>query len=228
MNRKKMNDSEKIDKMINELRIHLTDKVEHFQYSMIAKIPLKVHSFIEVMNLRMLDFSEAAQLLLKQDKVVPAIPLIRSLFENVANTNSVIKAVELSLSTNKLTNDFDDLITKIEFGTRYSDDIVSTNILTQIDKLDKQFKGVREFYDTLCEFTHPNWDGVEGSYSELDEVNHCTYIQKVITKEHPMISFFQACFLFIISIFSGSAEWLRNNLQKFSELCEADIKRNLK
>lgn len=228
MKRKKMNDSEKIDKMINELRMHLTDKVEHFHYSRIAKIPLKVQSFIEIMNLRMLDFSEAVQLLLKQDMVVPAIPLIRSLFENVAITNSVIKAVELALSTNKLTNDFDDLITKIKFGTRYSDDIVSTNVLTRIDKLDKQFDGVRKFYDALCEFTHPNWDGVEGSYSELDEVNHCTYIQKVITIEHSMTGFFRACFLFIISIFSGSAEWLRTNLQRFSELCEADIKRNLK
>lgn len=223
-----MNDSENIDLTINELRMNLTEKVEHFQYSRIAKIPLKVHSFIEIMNLRMLDFSEAAQLLLKHDKVVPAIPLIRSMFENVAITNSVIRAVELSLSTDKLTNDFDDLITKIKFGTRYSDDIVSTNILTQIDKLDKQFGGVREFYDALCEFIHPNWDGVEGSYSELDEVNHCTHIQRIITSEHSLIDFFQSCFLFIISIFSGSAEWLRNNLQKFSELCEADIKRNLK
>lgn len=225
---RKMNDFEKTDKMINELRMHLTDKVEHFHYSRIAKIPLKVHSFIEIMNLRMLDFSEAAQLLLQQDKVVPAIPLIRSLFENVAITNGVVKAVELSLSTDKLTNDFDDLITKIKFGTRYSDDIVSTNILTQLDKLDKHFNGVRKFYDALCEFTHPNWDGVEGSYSELDEINRCTYIQKVITTEHSLTDFIQMCFLFIISIFSSSAEWLRNNLQRFSVLCEADIKRNLK
>lgn len=55
-----MNDSENIDLMINELRMNLTEKVEHFQYSRIAKIPLKVHSFVEIMNLRMLDFSEAA------------------------------------------------------------------------------------------------------------------------------------------------------------------------
>jgi len=173
----------------------------------------------------MLDFSEAAQLLLKQDKVVPAIPLVRSLFENVAITNSVVNAVESSLSNNKLTNDFDDLITKIKFGTRYSDEIVSINVLTQIDKLDKQFNGLRKYYDALCEFTHQNWDGVEGSYSELDEVNCCTYIQKVITTEHSLTDFFQTCFLLIISIFSGSAEWLRNNLQKFSELCESDIKK---
>jgi hypothetical protein len=221
-----MNDSQKIDKMINELRLHLVDIIEHFHYSKTAKIPFKVHSFIEIMNLRMLDFSEAVQLLLKQDKVVPAIPLIRSLFENVAITYRVISAVESSLSNNKLTNDFDDLITKIKFGTRYKDEIVSINILTQIDKLDKQFNGLRKYYDALCEFTHPNWDGVEGSYSELDEVKRCTYIQKIITTDHSLIDFFQTCFLLIISIFSGSAEWLRNNLQVFTELCESEINRN--
>jgi len=219
-----MKDSEKIDQMINELRIHLTDRIEHFQYSSTAKIPFKVHSFIEIMNLRMLDFSESVQLLFKQNKIVPAIPLIRSLFENVAITNRIVIAVESSLLNEKLTNDFDDLITKIKFGTRYTDEIVSINILTQIDKLDKQFKGLRKYYDALCEFTHPNWDGVKGSYSELDEINHCTYIQKIITREHSLTGFFQTYFLLIISIFSGSSEWLRNNLQEFTELCESEIK----
>jgi len=52
-----MNDSEMTDKMINELRMNSTNKVEHFHYSRIVKIPLKAHSFIEIMNLRMLDFS---------------------------------------------------------------------------------------------------------------------------------------------------------------------------
>ncbi|MDQ2178756.1 hypothetical protein [Marinifilum sp. D714] len=224
----RMNESEQIDKIISELRMHLTDKVEHFHYSRIAKIPFKVHSFIEIMNLRMLDFSEAAQLLLKQDKVVPAIPLIRSLFENTAITSTLVKAVESSVLNNKLTNDFDDLITNIKFGTRYSDEIVSTNVLTQINKLDKQFNGIRKYYDALCEFTHPNWDGVEGSYSELDEINHCTHVQKIITTEHSMTDFFQSSFLFVISIFSGSAEFMRNNLPRFTEICEKDIKINLK
>lgn len=221
-----MKDSEKIDEIINELRIHLTDSIEHYHYSRIAKIPFKVNSFIEIMNLRMLDFSEAAQLLLKQDKVVPAIPLIRSLFENVAITYRMVKAVESSISSNKLTNDFDDLITKIEFGTRYNDEIVSINVLTQIDKLDKQFNGLRKYYDALCEFTHPNWDGVEGSYSELDKNNRCTYIKKIITTEHPSTDFFRTCFLLIINIFSGSAEWLRNNLHEFAKLCESVINEN--
>ncbi len=224
----RINESEQIDKMINELRMNLTKKVDHFHYSRIAKIPLKVHSFIEIMNLRMLDFSEATQLLLKRDKVVPAIPLIRSLFENTAITNTLVKAVESSISNNKLTNDIDDLITKIKFGTRYNDEIVSTNVLTQINKLDKQFNGLRKYYDALCEFTHPNWDGVEGSYSELDEINNCTHIQKITTREHPLTDFFQSSFLFIITIFSGSAIWLRNSLPRFTELCEEDIKINQK
>ena len=221
-----MSNSEQIDNMIHEMKMHQVDKIGHFQYSRIASIPFKVHSFIEIMNLRMIDFSESAQILLKNDKVVPAASLIRSLFENAAITNRIAIAVEESLKNKKLTDDFDNLITRIKFGTRYDDEIVSINVLTQIDKLDKQFNGFRKFYDSLCEYTHPNWDGVEGSYSELDEKNRCTHLSKIITTEHAMTEYFKSCFLFVIIIFSGSAEWVRNKLQSFTELCESEINLN--
>jgi len=220
-----MNNSERIDKIINEMRMQQADKVVHFQYSRIAKIPFKVHSFIEIMNLRMIDFSESAQFLLNNNKIVPSIPLIRALFENLAVTNRVVKAVESSLSCNKLTDDFDNLLSKIKFGTRYDKETSAINILTQIDKLNKEYDGLKKYYEDLCEFTHPNWDGVEGSYSELDEVNSCTHVQKIITSENSLFGFFQTCFLFVISVFSGQAEWLRNHLDEFAKLCESEIER---
>ncbi len=218
-----MDELEEVEKIIKKMKIQLTNKIDHFHYSKVAKIPLKVHSFIEIMNLRMIDFSDSVQILLRDNKIVPAIPLIRSLMENVAITDRVVEAVKSSLSENKLVCDFDDLMTKIKLGTRYSKDIVSISILTQIDKLDKRVKGVRKYYDCLCEFTHPNWDGVEGSYSELDEINRCTYVQKVISKEHPLMNFFQSCFLLIINVFLGLFEWLKKKLPEFTKLCELDL-----
>jgi len=45
-----------IQTKIEEIRLLFNDRVEHFEYSRNANIPFKVHSFIEIMNLRMLDF----------------------------------------------------------------------------------------------------------------------------------------------------------------------------
>jgi hypothetical protein len=37
-----------------------------------------------------------------------------------------------------------------------------------LDRMDKQFPGVRERYDELSEFAHPNWGGVSGLFSIID------------------------------------------------------------
>jgi hypothetical protein len=34
------------------------------------------------------------------------------------------------------------------------------------------FSGMREMYAGLCEFTHPNYSGLTGSYCSIDENEH--------------------------------------------------------
>jgi hypothetical protein len=46
----------------------------------------------------------------------------------------------------------------------------STNVLTLIDRLDKQFCGQRRHYDSLCEITHPNADGLT-PFGNVDHKN---------------------------------------------------------
>ena len=33
-------------------------------------------------------------------------------------------------------------------------------------------------YDNLCEFTHPNWSGVMGSYSKIDKQKYTLFLGK--------------------------------------------------
>ena len=46
------------------------------------------------------------------------------------------------------------------------------NILTAVDKVDKEFDGLRQMYDCLSEFAHPNWSGTLGTYGRFDRENH--------------------------------------------------------
>jgi len=212
-----------IDSKIEEIKQLLTYRVEHFEYSRRAKIPFKVHSFIEIMNLRMVDFSEATDLLINSNHIVPSLTLIRTLFENVAATYRISSAIDKSLKSNKLTEDFDDLITKISLGTRYESDVRAINIITNLEKLDKEHNGIKNFYDDLCEFVHPNWDGVQGSYSELNEINRYTDVFKVVTKEHSLFDFFETCFLICMGVYIDCSKSILTNLPSFSILCESEI-----
>lgn len=202
-----------------------TEKIHHFHYSHLSKIPFKAHSFMEVMNLRMIDFSESAELLIKNNHIIPSLPLIRALFENIAITNRVVASVEESLLNNKLDENFDELISKILFGTKIeeADEIPAINILTQIDKLDKNYSGLRKFYDSLSEFVHPNSDGVIGSYSELHEDKNYTEIFKVFTVDYPVYKWIESCFILCLDIFLDFANRIRINMRSFTILCEHEL-----
>jgi hypothetical protein len=208
---------------IEALRQLLTDRVEHFEYSNRAKIPFKVHSFIQVMNLRMIDFCEATDLLIKSNHITPSLTLIRSLFENAAIVYRISYEIDKSLNSNKLIENFDDLITKISFGTRYDSEVSAINIMTNLEKLDKEYNGIKKFYDSLCEFVHPNWDGVEGSYSMLNEKDRYTDINKVMTTKHPLFDFFESCFLLCMGVYLQFSKRISTNLPSFSILCESEI-----
>lgn len=215
-----------IQSKIDEIRSLKNDRIDHFQYSRKATIPFKVHSFIETMNLRMSDFCDATNLLIRSDHIIPSLNLIRTLFENVAITHRVCSAMVNSFKVNRLTENFNDLIEKLFLGTRYDEEIQAINILTCIDKLDKEYNGYREYYDALCEFVHPNWDGVGGSYSNLNEQGRVTDIQKIITIEHPLYKWFECCFLLCMTVHLDCYKYVKSNLPLFATLCEKELVKN--
>lgn len=208
---------------IEQIRNLTNLEIYHFQFSKTAKIPFKLHSFIEIMNLRMLDFCESTEILLETNHVIPALSTLRAVFENVAVSNRILIAVKNSVQSKGLQENFNNLISKINFGTRYSDEIPAINILTQIEKLNKQYPGIQDFYDALSELVHPNWDGVQGNYSELNEIQNKTEIKKIITKSHELIKWIDTCFDLCLSIYLEIHNTLLENLPDFAQICENDI-----
>jgi hypothetical protein len=215
---------EEIKALINEVRKLKVDNFPHRHYSTVAKIPFKVQSFAEIMNCRMLDFCESVDLLISNNHIIPSVSIIRGIFENLSITNRVLLSIRKSLEFNKLMDDSDELIMKIIYGTRYGE-TEAINILTQLDKLDKEYEGIRLFYDSLCEFVHPNWDGVEGSYSILHEEKGVTDVLKVITKDHEVFKFFKACFIACMKIYIDLINKIRYLLPDYAKLCEIAIQK---
>jgi hypothetical protein len=69
--------------------------------------------------------------------------------------------------------DIDDFLMKLSLGSRTDTDIMpqAINVLNFVDRLEKDVKGLRQQYDRLCEFAHPNWAGTALLYSKHDQAN---------------------------------------------------------
>ena len=200
------------------------EQVRHFEYSKKAIIPYKVHSLVESLNCRMIDFCESIDLLVKTNHIIPAVSLIRSTYEVTAIIYRISSNVEKSVLDNKLTDNFDDLIMKLNFGTRYSNNYSAINIMTNIEKTDKAHFEFSRFYNELCEFVHPNWDGVLGSYSELNEIERNTLIFKTVTTQNQVYEWIEASFIICMDIYLMEANKLKSNIKEFAKICESELK----
>lgn len=211
---------------INDLKSLGVKEVYHFQYSRRSKTAFKIHSFHEALTCRMIDFSEAAILLMAQNHIVPSLSLIRALFENIALLNRIKTSMLLSIRAGKLIENFDDLITTVIFGTRIpEDDLKAINIATHLSHLDKEFPGIKEYYDSLCEFVHPNSDGVFLSYSMLNENEDSTLIQKIVSKKSNIFPWIESCFILSMGIYIEYSLNIKELLPEFTKLCEIELRK---
>ena len=64
------------------------------------------------------------------------------------------------------------------------------NILTLVQKLEIDYPQVKDIYSGMCEFVHPNGDGVCGSYSYLDEANHTVLFGPQFSQESSLFPAF--------------------------------------
>jgi len=108
--------------------------------------------------------------------VVGSILIARALLETIAISKFIADELE-KLVTGKQIDAIDELAYKQLFSTRNETQVAegwgfkARSILTYIDKLDNYLAGVRDAYDFLSEFCHPNGIGHLSTYGEMNRTN---------------------------------------------------------
>ena len=74
------------EKFIAELKTHCAESIFSSEYSWRAKHPFKVMSYVNAMTWRIYDMSCAAIALFKQNKIIPALCLVKACWENIVAT----------------------------------------------------------------------------------------------------------------------------------------------
>lgn len=200
----------------------VVEKLHVFSISRTAKTPFKAFCLREALYYRITDLSGAAIELYKQNKIVPAIIIIRAAYETAALCFYVYKNLSKAIENHDFI-EMDEFLMKAGHGGKLDEvHYKAFNILTAIQHLDKEFTGLESMYSWLCEVAHPNWMGCEGSYSTLNTNEH--YVEFSLKKETTSIEF---CGLNELSIalvvFEHYYNKMANILPEVIKLCEECI-----
>jgi len=164
--------------LAESMRASLPKEVYAGSLTLNSKLPFKAISFRELLIHRLSDLADVSIQLCEADQLVPAFVTTRAAVETTAMLFWLHqKTVEFNKT--KEVEAFDQFLMKGMFGSKDPEGIVQPhNILTAVDHLEKKSNGFRHMYDVLCEFTHPNYAGVMGTYGWIDESKGTIYLGK--------------------------------------------------
>lgn len=219
---------------VDELKTHRVESMFIREYSWRAKYPFKVMSFVNAMTWRMYDMVNAALTLMKQDLIIPSLCLVRACWENMVATYELKNLVQDCCEKHAVTDDVDVILMRLLYSNRFEKDnryvsaehydsfkeYKAKNILTLVQKLEKDFPAAKDFYSNLCEFVHPNGDGVCGSYSYLNESMHTTTYGPQFSQQSDLFPAFITTLSCSIDLYLGFIETIKDSIEEFSKLCE--------
>lgn len=204
------------EQLAEDMRHSLPSELHANSFTISSKLPFKAASLREVLIHRQSDLADTAMDLYRSNQLVPAFIMTRSLIETTALLHSLHIKTDEFLKT-KEEKQYDEFLMRGIFGSRDgTTSKESFNILTAIDRMNREFDGLRGMYDTLCEYTHPNYSGVMGSYSRLDREKHLLQLGK----EHhePPLAFGFAPLIGCMAIFTHHYNELYDLLNQMNEL----------
>jgi hypothetical protein len=148
--------------------------------------------------------------------------LLRSGFETIAILIHLNQAMRRVVSGKINFHEFSSQTTKFLMGSRDgTTPHESINILTILKKADERYPGLVEWYGSLSESAHPNFEGMLFGYSNGDDKNHVTTFCNRWTSLHGghhldairacMTVFFAEYNVESVSAFECLEQWIEKN-----------------
>ena len=223
---------EEMKNFIKELESICVDNMPERYYSNTSKYPYKLMHFLNSLNLRMKECGESAVILLEQGFTLPALVLIRTMMENTALLYDAYKLVKMTIDSDEINEDTDSKLMQLMFANQYpkescepSDlELRATRIGVLNSQIDDDFPGWKNYYGCLCEFVHPNSDGVICSYSKLIEKKGVLFYPQ-LTEKHSLYNLFIVILKLSIVIYLEKVKYIKETIHKFSTISEDYIKK---
>lgn len=219
--------------LLTKLSKQCVNRMENREYSNHSKLPYKVLTFVNAMNWRMKECAKAALLLLESDLTHPSLMLIRGAMENAAITIKLADVVKEVVTRGAIEQGDDDELMRILFGNNYRRDdpftdpdderLKAERIGKHIKRAEELYPGFQRYYSYLCEFVHPNSDGVGQSFSNLNIEEGYTAFGPQLNASHELYDAFTITLVLALTVYLDQIESINDNLQDFINLCDIDI-----
>lgn len=219
--------------LIAELSKQCVAGIPNKEYSNLSKLPYKVMTFVNAMNWRMKECAEAAVLLFESDLTHPALMLVRSAMENAAITITLADVVNEVVDRKKVVKEDDDRLMRILFGNNYPKDdpftesyddrLKAERIGKHVRRADELYPHFREYYSSLCEYVHPNYDGVSQSFSNLHIEEDKTDFGPMLNCNYRLFDAFTITLVLALHIYLEQLDSIEDNLEDFIHLSDIDI-----
>jgi hypothetical protein len=158
-----------VEPLVDQLQACLLSNVDAGSLGVPSKIPYKFISLRELLIHRVADLGRNAADLYRSGSVTGPALLTRAIIETIALL-FVLHRLEEKVVNRKSTAGIDDELMKLLFGSRQeAARVQATNIIGQVDKVDRKYSGIRKLYDILSEVAHPNHDGLLGAYGSVEQ-----------------------------------------------------------
>lgn len=223
----------KAKELIMELSKRCVTSMQNKEYSNLSKLPYKVMTFVNAMNWRMKECCEAAILLFESDLTHPALMLVRSAMENAAITIKLVDAVKDVVDRKEVIENDDEKLMRLLFANNYKKDdpyiepdddrLKAERIGKHVKRAEELYPGFQRYYSYMCEFVHPNSDGVGQSYSILHIEEDYTSFGPVLNSAHDLYDAFTITLVLALQIYMDQTKSIDDNLEDFIHLCDINI-----
>lgn len=156
--------------LVQTLKSWLPSSVEASKLGPRSKLPYKAMSLREPLLYRIVELGDVTCRLYEDNMLASAFTLTRSTLETSAMLYWLHMKMEETVKAKEVGKDLDNLLNRALLGRKDRDVSLSPiNVQTCINHVDKRFKVIKEMYDDLSEYAHPNWFGVMSLYGRPDK-----------------------------------------------------------
>jgi len=193
-----------------------------------SMIPLKAMVLREALLWRIVEVADAVLLCIDAGNSLGAVMLARAAIECVAVQNQLNDKIQNASEAGAAK--LDDDIIRLLMGTRsfssgdpdMDQKLQMPNVMTCLNRLDKQFPGCAKLYEYLCDFSHPNYAGTAGCFSNGDPQQGLIELgrYKQGTQQQMMDSAIQSAVLALLMFQVGYTEAV-SHWGEFFRICDS-------
>ena len=157
----------------DRLRASLPQSADVAALGVKSKAPYQLLCTREAVIWRTEELARNACDALERNDFAAAAILTRAVTENAAMTWTLMAVLD---GRGKYTpQQLNDLLMRLLGGSKWPEAPKPVHVNDLLREIEKEIPGVMASYDSLSEIVHPNWSGVVGLYSKVDQENFITY-----------------------------------------------------